>query len=126
MPIADSQGKELDIANFTVLSLPGTCVRHVYHFIPKKDSYDTVVLFIGGYDLFCNNVPSKEPAEDLTQVLSDLANFLLTKVKSVFVLGIALRHSLPQGSKTVNALLAYRKRVGNSEAFPERFIVTNT
>ena len=40
--IADSQGKELDIANFNVLSLPGACVRHVYNFIPKKDSYETV------------------------------------------------------------------------------------
>ena len=107
--IADSQGKELDIANFNVLSLPGACVRHVYNFIPKKDSYETVVLFIGGNDLFYNNVPSTKSAEDLTQELSDLANFILTKVKSVFVLGIPLRHSLPQRSKTVNALLASRK-----------------
>ena len=62
--IADSQGKDLDIANFNVLSLPGVCVRHVYNFIPKKDSYDTVVLFIGGNDLFCENAPSKKSAED--------------------------------------------------------------
>ena len=107
--IADSQVKELDIANFNVLSLPGACVRHVYNFIPKKDRYNTVVLFIGGNDLFCNNAPSTKSAEDLTQELSDLANFLLTKIKSVFVLGIPLRHSLPQRSKTVNALLASRK-----------------
>ena len=109
MLIADIQDKELDIANFNVLSLPGACVRHVYNFIPKKDSYDTVVLFIGGNDLFCNNAPSTKSAEDLTQELSDPANFLLTKIKSVFVLGIPLRHSLPQRSKTVNALLALRK-----------------
>ena len=41
--------------------------------------------------------------------MSHLANFLITKVKSVFILGIPLRHSLPQVSKTVNALLASRK-----------------
>ena len=70
------------------------------------DSYNTVVLFIGGNDLFCNNVPSTKFAHDLTQELSDLANFL---VKSVFVLGIPLRHSLPQRSKTVNDLLASHK-----------------
>ena len=75
MLIADNQGKELDIANFNFLSLPGACVRHVYHFIPKKDCYDTVVLFIGGNGRFCNNVPSTISAEDLTQELSDLANF---------------------------------------------------
>ena len=107
--IADSQGKELDTANFNVLSLPGACVRHVYSFIPKKDTYDTVVIFIGGNNLFCNNVLSTKSAEDITQELSDLANFLLTRVKRVFVLGIPLRHSLPQRSKTVNALLASRK-----------------
>ena len=119
--IADSQGKELDIANFNVLSLPGACVRHVYNFIPKNDSYDTVVLFIGGNDLFCNNLPSTKSVEDLAQKLSDLANFLLTKIKSVFVLGIPLRHSLPQRSKTVNALLASRK-----EARCEKRVVRST
>ena len=109
MLIAYSQGKELDIANFNVLSLLGACVRHVYNFIPKKKSNDNVVLFNGVNDLFCKNVPSTKSAEDLTQELSDLANFLLTNVKSVFVLGKPLRHSLPQRSKTVNALLDSRK-----------------
>ena len=106
---ADSQGKELDIANFNILSLQGACVRHVYNFIPKKDSYDTFVLFIEGNDPFCINLPSTKTAQDLTQGLSDLADFLLTKVKSVFVLGIQLRHYLLQRSKTVNAILASRK-----------------
>ena len=108
MLIADSHGEELDKANFNVLSLPGVCVRDVYNFIPKKDCYDTV-LFIGGNDRFCNNVPSTKSVEDLTQDFSDLANFLLTKVKSVCVLGIPLRHSLSQRSSTVNASLALRK-----------------
>ena len=84
-------------------------MRHVYNFIPKKDSYDTVVLFIGGNDFFCNTSPSTKSAENLAQELSDLANFPLTKIKRVFVLGIPLRHFLPQRSKTVNALLASRK-----------------
>ena len=109
MLIADSQGKELDIANFNVLSLRRACVRHVYNFIPKKHSYETAVLFIGGTDLFCNNVSSTKSAKDLTQELSNLANFVLTEVESVFVFGIPLRHSLPQRFKTVNALLALRK-----------------
>ena len=86
MLIVDSQGKELDIANFNVLLLPGACVRHVYHFIPKKDSYDTVVLFIAGNYLLCNNVPSAKYAEVLTQELSDLANFLLTRLKVILFL----------------------------------------
>ena len=52
MLIADSQGKELDLANFTVLSLQEACVRHVYIVIPKNDNDDTVVHFIGANDLF--------------------------------------------------------------------------
>ena len=56
--IADSQGKELDIANFNVFSLAGACIRHIQSFIPKKDRYDTVVLFIGGNNLSCNNLRS--------------------------------------------------------------------
>ena len=90
MLIADSQGKELEFASFNVISLPGACVRHVYNFIPKKDSYETVVLFIGANDLVCNNVPYTKSAEDLMQELSDLANFILTKVKSVFIFVIPL------------------------------------
>ena len=59
--IADSQGKELDMTNFKVLSLPGACVRHVYNFIAIKDSYDTVVFSTGG--LRCNKVASTKSAE---------------------------------------------------------------
>ena len=110
LPIADSQGKGFDISNFNVLSLQGACVRQVYNLIPNENSYDTVVLFIRTNDLFCNNVLSTKSTEDITQELSDLDNFILTKVKSVFVLGIPLRHSLPQRSKTVNALSASSKK----------------
>ena len=107
--IADSQARELDIANFNVLSLPGARVRHVYNFVPKKGDYDIVVLFIGGNDLFCGNIPSTLSADDLVQEISDLANLLLTKAKKVFVLGIPQRHSQSQRTKAVNALLASRR-----------------
>ena len=91
MLIANSQGKEFDIANFNVLLLPGDCVRHVLILSRKKKSYATVVLFIGGNDVFYNNVTSTKPAEGLTQKFVDLANLLPTKVKSVFVLAIPPR-----------------------------------
>ena len=45
--IADSQGKEFDIVYFNVLSLPGSCIRHEYNFIPKTNNYDTAFLLIG-------------------------------------------------------------------------------
>ena len=82
--IADSQAKGLETANFNILSLPGAKVRHVYNFIPKKDHYDIIVLFIGGNDLFCGKLESKLTAEGLVKEISDLANLLLTKSKKVF------------------------------------------
>ena len=51
MVIFDSQGTGLDIDNFNVLSLPGAKVEHVYNFVPRKDLYDIIVLFIGGNNL---------------------------------------------------------------------------
>ena len=110
---ADSQGLGLDIADFNIFSLPGACVRHVYNFFPKKDSYGFIVVFNEGNDLFCKNVFSTKSAEDITTELSDLATFLPTEVKRVCVLGIPLRHCPSQRSKTVNKFLAFQKKGWN-------------
>ena len=98
--ISDSQGKGLDIANFNVFSLPGAKIEHVYTFIPKRNVYDIIVLFIGGNNLFATTT------KNLVRQISDLANLLLTKAKKVFVLGIPLRNSQPLQAKEVNSLLA--------------------
>ena len=98
--ISDSQRKGLGIANFNVLSLPGAKIEHVYNFISKKDFYDTIVLFIGGNNLFVTT------SENLVRQISNLANLLLTKTKKVFVLGIPLRNFQPHQAREVNSLLA--------------------
>ena len=107
--IGDSQAKILNIANFNILSLPGALVKHVYNFVPKKDLYDTVVLFIGGNDLFSGKAQSNISASELVQEISDLANLLLTRAKRVFVLGIPRRHYQLERTKEVNASLASRR-----------------
>ena len=107
--IGDSQAKKLNIANFNILSLPGAQVKHVFKFLPKKDIYDTIVLFIGGNDLFSGKAQSNISASELVQEISDLANLLLTRAKKVFVLGIPHRHYQPERTKEVNALLASRR-----------------
>ena len=99
--VSESQGKGLDIANFNVLSLPGAKIEHVYIFLPKKDLYDIIVLFIGGNNLFVTT------SENLVRQISDLANLLSTKAKKVFVLGIHLRNFQPHQAKEVNSLLAF-------------------
>ena len=54
----DIQAKKLNIANFNKLLLPGAQVKHVYKFLPKKDIYHTIALFIGGNDLFSGKAQS--------------------------------------------------------------------
>ena len=107
--IGDSQAKKLNIANFNLLSLPGAQLKHVYKFLPKKDIYDTIVLFIGGNDLFSGKAQSNISASELVQKISDPANLLLTRAKRVFVLGIPHRHYQPELTKKVYSFLASRR-----------------
>ena len=97
---SDSQGKKLDIASSTNLSLPRAKVKHVYSFIPKKGFYNIIVLFIGGNNLFATT------SNNLIRQMSDLANLLLTKAKKVFVLGRHLHHSQPHQAKEDNSLIS--------------------
>ena len=94
--IGNSQAKKLNIANFHIFSLPGAQVKHVYKFLPKEDIYDTIVLFIGGNNLFSGKAQSNISASQLVQKISDLSNFLFTRAKRVFVLGIPHRHYQPE------------------------------
>ena len=98
--ISDSKGKGLDIAKFNVLSLPGAKIELVYNFIPKKDLYDIIVLFIGGNNLFVTS------SENLVRQISNIPNLLLTKTKKVFVLGIPIRNFHPHQAKQMSSLLA--------------------
>ena len=107
--IGDGQAKNLNIANFSILSFSGAQVKHVYKFLPKNDIYDTIVLSIGGNGLFSGKAQSNISASELVQQISDLANLLLTRAKRVFVLGIPHRHYQPECTKEVNALLASRR-----------------
>ena len=106
--IGDNQAKKLNIAIFNILSLLGAQVKHVYKFLPKKEIFNTIVLFIGGNDQFSGKAQSNLSASELVQGISDLANLLLTRAKRLFVLGIPHRHYQPERTKEVNALLASR------------------
>ena len=107
--IGDGQARQLNIAIFNILSLPGAQGKHVYKVLPKKDIYDTIVLFIGGNDIFSGKAQSNISASELVPEFSDLANLLLTRSKKVFVLGIPYRHYQPERTEEVNASLASRR-----------------
>ena len=107
--IGDSQAQKLNIANFNILSLPGAQVKHVYKFLPVRDIYDTVVLFIGCNDLFSGKAQSNISSSELVQEISNQANLSLTRAKRVFVLRIPHHHYQPERTTEVNALLASRR-----------------
>ena len=68
--IADSQGKELRFPNYNILSLPGGTIATVLDFLPPKDKFDTIVLFIGRNNAFNNQTPSTPPPREIARELS--------------------------------------------------------
>ena len=74
--IADSQARHLKAGNLNIISLPGAKVRDVYNFIPPKNEFDLIILFVGGNDLFNYSEPSYTPAPQMANEIIALANFL--------------------------------------------------
>ena len=103
--IADSQARNLKAGNLNILSLPGACVRHVYNFIPPKDIFDIIILFVGGNDLYFSKNPTTTPALQVAHEITDLANLLCDRAKVVYVLGIPERNENKVRSKQVNDFL---------------------
>ena len=103
--IADSQARHLKEGNLNIISLPGAGVRHVYNFIPPKNEFDLIILFIGGNDLFDDTEPSDTPAPQIANELIELANFLSERAKQVFVLGIPERDRNKERVEEVNKIL---------------------
>ena len=89
--IADSQARHLKAGNLNIISLPGAKARDVYNFIPPKNEFDLIILFVGGNDLFDYTEPSYTPAPQIANEIIALANFLSERAKQVFVLEIPER-----------------------------------
>ena len=79
--ITDSLARNLEAGNLNILFLPGACVRHVYNFIPPKDSFDIIVLFFGGNDLYFFKKPTTTPTIQVAHKIIDLANLLCHRAK---------------------------------------------
>ena len=100
--IADSQAKDLQFAEFNILSIPGTRIGKVTaNFYPRKNQYKTIVLFVGGNDAYDRRTPSTLPALDIAKELALLVDSLCDLASSVFVLGIP--HRGDTRTSTVNA-----------------------
>ena len=66
-------------------------IATVLDFLPPKDKFDTIVLFIGGNNAFNNQTPSTPPPREIARELSHLANRLLELARKVVILGIPFR-----------------------------------
>ena len=69
-----------------ILSLPGAGIHDVVNFIPEPDRFNTIVLFIGGNNLFDGYLPSSTPVDEVAVELSCLADSLFDVASRVFVL----------------------------------------
>ena len=87
----DSQLKHLDFPNVNILLLPGAGIKVVVNFIPEPGKFKTIVLFIGGNDLFDGYLPSSTPIEEVAVELTCLADSLLDVARRVFKIGIPPR-----------------------------------
>ena len=89
--IGDPQLKHLDFPNVNILSLPGAGIKNVVSFIPEPGKLKTIVLFIGGNDLFDGYLPSSTPIEEVALELSCVADSLFDVASRVFVISIPRR-----------------------------------
>ena len=103
--MADSPERNLEAGNVNILSLPGACVRHVYNFVPHKDIFDIIILFVGGNDLYFFKNSTTTAASQVAREIIDLADLLCHRAKVVYVLGILERNDNKVRSKQVNDFL---------------------
>ena len=75
---ADAQARELECGNFSILSLPGGRIQHFYKFIPVRDKYTLMVLFLGGNNLYNGTDDSEAVIEEIA---NDLVNKFTTNAK---------------------------------------------
>ena len=102
--IADSQAKDVQFAKFNILSIPGARIGNVTaNFLPGKNQYKTIVLFVGGNDAYDRRISSTLPVLDIANDLALLADSLCDLASSVFVLGIPHRGDARARASTVNA-----------------------
>ena len=65
-------------------------VRNAYD-LPTKGRFDTIILFIGGNDLYFFTEPTKIPVCQVANQIVELANFLCELAQTVYVFGIPER-----------------------------------
>ena len=108
--LADSQTKHIDFPNFNILSIPGARIAHAQQFIPRKDKYDIIVIFLGGNDLYDGEYPSSLTGQEVVDELDQLGEQLCKLAKKVYILGIPHRGIYRERSSKTNKLLESKNK----------------
>ena len=103
--LADSQDRNIEFPNFNILSIPGSRIAQVQQFLPIKDKFNIIVVFIGGNDLYNDTLPSPLSEQQVVDELDFLGEQLCKLAKKVFILGIPHRGSYRERSSKTNKLL---------------------
>ena len=110
--IGDSQLKNLTFPNFNILSLPGAGIADVLNFLPRKNEYDIIALFIGANDLFTKDKKdSTRTPEDVAEELSQLGLRLTERCNKVFIIALPPRLGRPARTERVNDILRKKKQL---------------
>ena len=107
--IADSQLWKDVYPNINIFSMCGR-ISDVLNHLPRKNQYDTIVLFIGANDLFQKNgTTSFRSPNSVAEELNQLGNPYADCAKKVCIFALPPRHHLPERTKAANEVLASTK-----------------
>ena len=95
----------------SISSLPGGQIQHFYKFIPAKDKYTLIVLFLGGNNLYNGTDDWEADIEEIANDLVELANKFTTVAKKVFVIRIPPRGENFARAQSLNDLLKQKTDV---------------
>ena len=80
--IVGSQARHLQSGNLIILSLPGASANHFLRLSSLKEFFDTIILSIGGNDLYYYTTPTDTPLYLVADKIIGLANFLCERAKT--------------------------------------------
>ena len=112
--LADSQARNIEFPNFNILSIAGARIAHAQQFLPIKDKFNIIVVFIGGNDLYDGTLPSSLSEQQVVDELDFLGEKLFKLAKKVFILGIPHRGSYRERSSKTNKLLDNKNKTSRN------------
>ena len=112
--LANSQARNIEFPNFNILSIPGARIAHAQQFLPIKDKFNIIIVFIGGNDLCNGSLPSSLSEQQVVDELDLLGEQLCKLAEKIFNLGIPHRGSYRERSSKANKLLDNKNKTSRN------------